>query len=386
MLTKEDFQHNLRIINVCCKLGIIPLDLDVENGRLQPLESLPRRVACNVYFALFVAHVAYIVLRFPYLLLKGAQLPLLTLLVHFTVGSGEVAVLFWQFTAFFRYPGVTATCFNMALESWGCTGPGGNGKGVLSRAKDWTLQELLAVACPYCLVATATFLLTMYCFQQDMTTLLYSSLPAEYKTPFWFTLCFIQEANQMFYSLISSSVILQLHLLLPGKLSRVLKALAESAERTCGSPKKVGKIMRQIRGVQLVVNLFNVGHRQITYCIKLICITLSTVNGYGTIAHGGEDMVFLLLAVSVTCNLAFFYIFVYEKAFAIPDGLERVKRAVKVEIRGCNAGLKKVVWKELDAVPLVGLKVGDFHMLERESTPIFLDYVLRNIVNLLVTL
>ena len=49
-------------------------------------------------------------------------------------------------------------------------------------------------------------------------------------------------------------------------------------------------------------------------------------------------------------------------------------------------GSKRVTLRRVRSIPSVGLKVGDFHMLERESTPIFMDYVLKNIVNLLVTL
>ena len=244
------------------------------------------------------------------------------------------------------------------------------------------------MACPYCLGAAATFLLSVCWFQQDLPNLIYASLPTEYKTWSWFALCFLQEANQLFYSVLSASFIFQLHILFPGSLSRVLQNLAESARSSdARRGNNVRRIIRQIHVVQLLVNLFNVGHRNITYCIKLICISESVVNGYGTIAHGREDMVFLLMASSITFDLVFLYAFVYEKAFAIPDSLERVRRELMVKIQGMgNASLKKVNRRELKAVPLVGLKVGDFHMLERESTPMFVDYVLRNIVNLLVSL
>ena len=44
--------------------------------------------------------------------------------------------------------------------------------------------------------------------------------------------------------------------------------------RCCqGSPAEIKNMMEQIHAIQLVVNLFNVGHRNVTYCIKLLCIT-----------------------------------------------------------------------------------------------------------------
>ena len=34
MLTKEDFRLNFRIISISCKLGIVPLKVDIETGKL----------------------------------------------------------------------------------------------------------------------------------------------------------------------------------------------------------------------------------------------------------------------------------------------------------------------------------------------------------------
>ena len=127
---------------------------------------------------------------------------------------------------------------------------------------------MLAVVIPYSLAAAVTLLLTMYWIQPDMTTMLYASLPAEYKTPLWFTLSFLQEASQFFYGTVSASLIFPLHMLIPGTLDRALKALAKAAKSCRGRPKEVERKTREIRVIQLVVGLFNVGHRNIIYCLK----------------------------------------------------------------------------------------------------------------------
>lgn len=124
MLTKEDFYHNLRILNLACKIGIFPLELDSRNGQMQLLQRKRKMAACYGYLALFTIHTTYIVVRLPYLILGGAQLPILSLLVHFTMLCGFMAILFWHFTAFFRYTGISATCFNKALETWGLVSTG----------------------------------------------------------------------------------------------------------------------------------------------------------------------------------------------------------------------------------------------------------------------
>ena len=198
------------------------------------------------------------------------------------------------------------------------------------------------MACFHCLAAAVTVLLVLYWFQRDLSSLIYSSLPEGYKTWPWFTVCFLQEANHLMYCVFSASFIFQLHLLLPGTLSRVLTGLKESAKCCGGRHVEVKNVLKQVRVVQLMVNLFNDGHRNVTYCIKLICITAPVVCGYGSIAQGGEDFVFFLMASSITCDLAFLYAFLYQKAFAIPDGLQRVRRELTTAIQSItNAMLKK---------------------------------------------
>ena len=125
MLTKEEFHHNLRIINTSCKLGIIPLELNNQNERLQLLESRWKKAVCSIYFAMYSLHASYVALRLPYLLITGAPLPLLSLVVHITVMLGMLTAAFSGFKAFFCYPDITATCFNKAFEDWGCV-PQGN--------------------------------------------------------------------------------------------------------------------------------------------------------------------------------------------------------------------------------------------------------------------
>ena len=65
-----------------------------------------------------------------------------------------------------------------------------------------------------------------------------------------------------------------------------------------------------------MVNLFNIGHRNAIYCVKLLCIAVATC--YEAIVHGEGNVVYLLLASVCACDLTIMYAFVYQKAFAIP--------------------------------------------------------------------
>ena len=46
--------------------------------------------------------------------------------------------------------------------------------------------------------------------------------------------------------------------------------------------------------------------------------------------------------------------------------------------------LKKYAERCMWSVPSLGIRVGSFHTFERASTPIFIDFIVRNIAGLLV--
>ena len=315
--------------------------------------------------------------------------------------------------AFFRWPDISVTCFNKVFETWEAervtgtnfldlnrltrthelskpfslvAGRTPEGTSIWSRAREWSLQELLSVSYPYWVLIGDFFILLVYCYEQDMTVLLYAALPETMKTPGWFSLLFLLEVNLYAYGLPSLSLLLPLHILFSEKLGKVMRALEVSIERRCRTAEEARGIFGQMRTIQLLVNLFNVGHRNVIYCIKLMCIAGATLNGYAAIVYSRDNLIFTLMAFFVLFDFLFLSAFVYEKAFGIPDRLEHLKLMLKAKIRmvGKRTVDARVLKMQIESIPLVGLRVGNFHMLERASTPIFIHYVINNIVNLLV--
>ena len=258
-----------------------------------------------------------------------------------------------------------------------------------SRMKTWTRQELVAVACPYCNVIAAILVLAIYSTQQDLTALLYAALPESLKSPAWFICLLLPEANLLFYTAFGVTLVLQLHVLFPLKLTRIMQGIETFIDRNDLSLAELHWAVGQVRTVQLLVTLFNAGHRNVIQCFKLLCIGVATVNGYASIAHSGENLIYGFMSSCVTCNTIFLYAFVYEKAFAIPTGLQNLKGKLKMSLvrrYGRNLSITKAMEMQINSIPAIGLRVGDFHLMERVSTPVFMDYVVRNVVNLLVLL
>ena len=118
---------------------------------------------------------------------------------------------------------------------------------------------------------------------------------------------------------------------------------------------------------------------------KLLCIASCIFSGYAVIAHLKEYPIFGIMYVFIFFDLSLAYLFVYEKAFQVPAHLARVKSLLKAcAVRYRNKGERKLLTSQVNSIPEVGIKVGEFHVMERTSTPVFLHYVLTNIVSMLV--
>ena len=176
----------------------------------------------------------------------------------------------------------------------------------------------------------------MYCFEQDMTCLIYHSLPDSVKSPAWFVILLLPEANLMLHAVSSCALLIQLHILFPLKLTRIMRSLACLTERKCFTIAEVNEMVGKIRSIQLLVSVFNIGHRNVIHCMQLICLAAATPNGYAAIALSGENPMFGLLALFVFFDAVFLYAFVYEKSFTIPDNLENLKRVLKRRLHYTN--------------------------------------------------
>ena len=143
--------------------------------------------------------------------------------------------------------------------------------------------------------------------------------------------------------------------------------------------------LNKLRCLQLHVTLLNSGHENIIFTCKLTSIGISIFCGYAAIAHFEDYPIFGIMYYTVSVNASLIYMLIYEKGFKVLDMFHRAKNTLR--LRGSRYG-RRHQWKILDrqllSIPSVGIKVGDFHMLERTSTPIFLHYVVTNIVNMLV--
>ena len=118
---------------------------------------------------------------------------------------------------------------------------------------------------------------------------------------------------------------------------------------------------------------------------KLFCIGTCIVTGYAAIAHFTDYPIFGIMYYAIFFDVLVIYSLLYEKGFKVAALFDETKATLILQARnGMNGTDWKVFKRQVRSIPTVGVKVGEFHMLERTSTPVFLHYVLANVVNMLV--
>ena len=145
-----------------------------------------------------------------------------------------------------------------------------------------------------------------------------------------------------------------------------------------------GNIYKSLRQTQLYVGIVNEINCFLIFSCKLLHITVSIGTGYAALAHFGDHPIFGVMYYLIFINAAFTYIFCYDKSFTIPALFERAAQRGMFVTCGVKSQASKIFKRQIRSIPRLGIKVGEFHLMERQSTLNFIHFVLNNIVAMLV--
>ena len=137
-----------------------------------------------------------------------------------------------------------------------------------------------------------------------------------------------------------------------------------------------------LRTLQLYVSMLNNVNGDLIFTWKLVSISVAIMNGYAAIAHFAEHPIFGVMYYILLVDCAFIYTVIYEKAFKIPQLFDQAASCALLRIRRNRTNVFR---RQILSIRRTGIRVGHFHQMERTSTLIFLNYVVTNIVNMLVS-
>jgi hypothetical protein len=159
--------------------------------------------------------------------------------------------------------------------------------------------------------------------------------------------------------------------------------------------KRLTNASRKLRKLQHLIQLFNLSNAFIVLFIKVAADSLAIISVFLAIRISFPHPLVTIFCLAFAADAILVFIGLYNSTFAIPQDFKRTKKRIRLACkllalrrRGAvdeETGASIIV-REVASVRAVGIKVGDFRHLERQSTPNFLMFVLFNTGRLLVTL
>ena len=143
-----------------------------------------------------------------------------------------------------------------------------------------------------------------------------------------------------------------------------------------------------LRRIQIRLQMFNAANAIVIFSAKQSLLWTCIFTGYVTLVHFWDNPIVgaVIAVMFVDCFVS--YSVIYEKAFSIPDSVEKVKATLLLSLRtrqGHSDKERQLLRRRVASVRCLGISVGGFHYLERTSTPAFVDFVVQNIVGALIS-
>ena len=148
-------------------------------------------------------------------------------------------------------------------------------------------------------------------------------------------------------------------------------------------------VIKQLRALQITIKIFNDSQSVMIFGLKNCIITAAVVMSFFGIQYFHSNVLVGLFNIICAFYASLIFIALYDHAFAIPVRAEYVRKVAPLarltRSRERQMQSMTMLKRELLSFPTMGIQVGHFYHMERDSTPRFLDFVAAKTFTMLVT-
>ena len=160
------------------------------------------------------------------------------------------------------------------------------------------------------------------------------------------------------------------------------------AEMTGSSPKilhpsVLDDAYESARELQHYLQLFNTVYKTSNFVHKLFYMSAAVICvSFGIFV---ESTSLRIMYFSLGIGMSSFFVLIYDQAFTIPEDVAGLKREMLLgNILVPNPKTREENKRKIKSIPCIGIKIGSFRVMERDSTPEFIDFSIGKIVDLLL--
>ena len=149
------------------------------------------------------------------------------------------------------------------------------------------------------------------------------------------------------------------------------------------------ELISEARKVQLLVQLFNAINCWSVEGLKMVALVVGISQGYFAIRQRQNNLFLSAYCATVHVFDIAAYCGAFNRAYRLHESQKNLKRELEAACGKLSSqpdfkAEKDSLIATVHALCCPGLKVGHFHEMERESVLIFIDYVERQIISLLL--
>ena len=149
-------------------------------------------------------------------------------------------------------------------------------------------------------------------------------------------------------------------------------------------------MLQELKKLQVEVSLFNHLFATSVFAIKLAAIGFVVLCGFGATQYFHANPFLAISNAFFALDAVLIYNILYDHGFSIPRYFAAVKKSILLKLKlkatqgTLNTEVELSLAKSVKSVRVMAVRVGEFHYLQRLSTPTFLDFCTKNIVRLMM--
>lgn len=408
MLSVEESGFLFKFMSICSSAYLFPFVVDRRSGKLVKFSRRKHLIWMLIYVFVLTHYIHGLSQLALVLTVRQDEIVLFHLPPQF---DGVIAPLFLHPVVIITYHfhgDMLVKVFNELFDS-------SNERKIKRPLWKLSIQELLSFGILIIACGALPLYIIMVIFMQDMAHLLINNswLDSVRTSTTFVVVTTLLEAWCTAIWLFNTAFLLSLNCLVPSRMDFLLEAIhtplryvrwkfrvAKLCDKNAWSQfdrlilrgrgtAATGINLREscivARRVQLYVQFYNKVNCWFLHAMKMLCIAATILHGYVGIRFGQKDLLVAVFCAFVHTAAFIVYCGIFQSAYR-PSNLQRI---VKQElISACGTRTNPLVRKELlkmaQALQCPGIQVGKFHEMERNSALIFIDFVERQLMSLLV--
>ncbi|CAG7837369.1 unnamed protein product [Allacma fusca] len=147
---------------------------------------------------------------------------------------------------------------------------------------------------------------------------------------------------------------------------------------------ELSRICMELRMTQIEIKLLNYVYSGFNYVVKLTFLFVSIAGLFTGIKHFGDNPLFTLLSAILAMYIITLFLFFFGDMYKIPEIMDCLKERLGIVSRTMKCPESVYTRKIVASIPQCGIRAGNFYILDRMTSLVFLNYVLYQVAGLLI--